>query len=80
MPRPRRRKIRVKKTDWYKDNSLEPDYKRFDFLRRFVSERGKILSRRATGLKAKNQRKLAGEVKRARHLALLPFVNKNVNR
>lgn len=48
-------------------------YKNPDFLRRFVSESGKIRPRRQTGMCAKCQRKLAIEIKRARHLALLPF-------
>lgn len=48
-------------------------YKNPDFLRRFVSESGKIRPRRQTGMCARCQRKLAIEIKRARHLALLPF-------
>jgi small subunit ribosomal protein S18 len=43
-------------------------------LREFLAERGKILPRRRTGTCAKHQRQLATAVKRARHLALLPFV------
>lgn len=53
-----------------------PDYKEPQTLRRFISERGKILSRTRTGACAKHQRKLTKEIKRARHLALLPFVNR----
>jgi small subunit ribosomal protein S18 len=52
------------------------DYKDIDLLRRFITERGKILPRRITGLTAKQQRDLTQSVKRARILALLPFVNK----
>lgn len=52
------------------------DYKDSDALRRFTTERGKILPRRITGTCAKHQRLVAREVKRARSLALLPFVNK----
>jgi small subunit ribosomal protein S18 len=52
------------------------DYKDIDLLRRFITERGKILPRRITGLTAKQQRHLTQSVKRARILALLPFVNK----
>ncbi|WP_017471582.1 30S ribosomal protein S18 [Amphibacillus jilinensis] len=51
------------------------DYKDVDLLRRFVSERGKILPRRVTGTSAKYQRKLTRAVKRARQMALLPFVS-----
>ncbi len=50
------------------------DYKDEEFLRRFVTERGKIAPRRNTGTCAKYQRLLATAVKRARHIALLPFV------
>ncbi|MBN1648096.1 MAG: 30S ribosomal protein S18 [Spirochaetales bacterium] len=54
----------------------EPDYKNFDILRRYVTERGKILPRRITGTCAKHQRAVALQVKRARVLAYLPFVKK----
>ena len=50
------------------------DYKDVDLLRKFVTDRGKILPRRVTGTSAKYQRKLAIAIKRARHMALLPFV------
>ncbi len=51
------------------------DYKEVDLLRKFITERGKILPRRITGLTAKQQRNLTEAIKRARILALLPFVN-----
>jgi len=50
------------------------DYKDADFLLRFVNDQGKLLPRRITGTSLKYQRRLAVSVKRARHLALLPFV------
>ena len=50
------------------------DYKAPEQLRRFVSDRGKIRPRRQTGTCARHQRHLAVAIKRARHLALLPFV------
>jgi small subunit ribosomal protein S18 len=50
------------------------DYKNVDLLRRFVSDRGKIRPRRQTGVCAKHQRRLSVAIKRARHMALLPFV------
>jgi small subunit ribosomal protein S18 len=53
---------------------LKIDYKDPDTLRRFITERGKILPRRITGTCAKHQRVLAQAIKRARILALLPFV------
>lgn len=51
------------------------DYKDTEFLERFVNEQGKILPRRVTGASAKMQRQVTRAVKRARHLALLPFVD-----
>jgi small subunit ribosomal protein S18 len=51
------------------------DYKDVDLLKKFITERGKILPRRLTGLTAQQQRDLTNAVKRARILALLPFVN-----
>ncbi|MDR1363460.1 MAG: 30S ribosomal protein S18 [Spirochaetaceae bacterium] len=53
---------------------LKIDYKDTDALRRFITERGKILPRRITGTCAKHQRALAEAIKRARIIALLPFV------
>jgi small subunit ribosomal protein S18 len=53
---------------------LKIDYKDADMLRRFVTERGKILPRRITGTCAKHQRALALAIKRARIIAILPFV------
>ncbi len=50
------------------------DYKDSDFLIQFVNEQGKVLPRRITGNSLKYQRKVATAVKRARHLALLPYV------
>lgn len=51
------------------------DYKDIDTLRRYITEAGKIKPRRQTGNCSRCQRELAREIKRARHLALLPFVN-----
>ena len=51
------------------------DYKDVDLLKKFITERGKILPRRLTGLTAKQQRDLTNAVKRARIVVLLPFVN-----
>ncbi|MBY0123640.1 MULTISPECIES: 30S ribosomal protein S18 [unclassified Bacillus (in: firmicutes)] len=50
------------------------DYKDVDLLKKFISERGKILPRRVTGTNAKYQRKLTVAIKRARQMALLPYV------
>jgi small subunit ribosomal protein S18 len=57
-------------------NPKDPiDYKDVELLRKFVTERGKILPRRITGLTAKQQKELTVAIKRARILALLPFIN-----
>ncbi len=50
------------------------DYKDTDFLLQFINEQGKILPRRITGNSLKYQRKVSTAIKRARHLALLPYV------
>jgi small subunit ribosomal protein S18 len=50
------------------------DYKDVDLLKKFISERGKILPRRVTGTSAKYQRMLTRAIKRARTMALLPYV------
>ena len=55
-------------------NKAKIDYKDGDGLRRFTTERGKILPRRITGTCAKHQRELASAIKRARAICLLPFV------
>ena len=50
-----------------------PDYKNYDALGKYVSDRAKLLGKDRTGLCAKHQRRISTEIKRARHLALLPF-------
>jgi small subunit ribosomal protein S18 len=50
------------------------DYKDVDFLMNFINEQGKLLPRRITGTSLKYQRKVATAVKRARHMAFLPYV------
>lgn len=50
------------------------DWKDVDYLRQFVPERGKIMPRRISGISAKDQRRIAKAIKRARSMALLPFV------
>ena len=56
------------------------DYKEAAKLRRYISDRGKITPRRKTGTCAKHQRALALAIKRARHLALLPFVPTHIHK
>jgi small subunit ribosomal protein S18 len=60
---------------WFKKAGIKyVDYKDADFLLRFVNEQGKLLPRRITGTSVKYQRKVSQAVKRARHLALMPYV------
>lgn len=62
--------------DFFAKNNKKPDFLEFDILQKFMSERGKVLPRSRTGLSAKNQRRLAREVKRARFLAFIPYTVK----
>lgn len=55
-------------------NNNEVSYKDVDVLKRYISDRGKILPRRVTANCAKHQRTVASAIKRARHIALIPFV------
>ncbi|MDR1860219.1 MAG: 30S ribosomal protein S18 [Bacteroidales bacterium] len=67
--------VKKKKYCRFKRNNIKyVDYKDPEFLKRFLNEQGRILPRRITGTSLKFQRKVAQAVKRARHLALLPFV------
>jgi small subunit ribosomal protein S18 len=59
------------------DSDIKIDYKNPAILRGFLTERGKIMPRRITGTCAKHQRALAVAIKRARTLALLPYVTAN---
>ncbi|MDD4212018.1 MAG: 30S ribosomal protein S18 [Bacilli bacterium] len=68
--RPRRKKV-----CYFTEHKVEKiDFADYELLRKYVSDRGKILPRRVTGTKAIYQRELAVAIKRARHMALLPFV------
>lgn len=71
----RRYVARPKICQFCADKNITIDYKASDMLRRFVTEEGKIRPRRQTGTCARHQRELARAVKRARHIALLPFVS-----
>jgi len=67
--------IRKKKFCWFRRHNIKyVDYKNPDFLKKFLNEQGKILPRRITGTSQKYQRRVTRAVKRARHLALLPYV------
>lgn len=67
------RRPRKKICSFCVDKCEKIDYKEIAKLKRYISERGKILPRRISGSCAKHQRELTTAVKRARHLALLPF-------
>ncbi|NIT03328.1 30S ribosomal protein S18 [Candidatus Saccharibacteria bacterium] len=72
MRRKRPRPIRGLKCSFC-ESGKKPDYKDVEALRRFVSDRGKIVSRGRTGVCAKHQRRLAQSIKRGRYLGLIPF-------
>lgn len=54
------------------------DYKDTEFLEQFINNQGKILPRRVTGVPARVQRQITKAIKRARHLALLPYVSESI--
>lgn len=67
--------VKKKKYCRFKKNRIKyVDYKDPIFLKKFLNEQGKILPRRITGTSLKYQRKVAVAIKRARHLAMLPYV------
>jgi small subunit ribosomal protein S18 len=74
-PGERRYFARPKTCQFCADKSLSIDYKKVDMLKRFVTDEGKIRPRRQTGNCARHQRALATAVKRARHIALLPYTS-----
>ena len=67
--------VRRKNCYFCKEKIQEVDYKNYNQLRRYVSERGKIRSRRITGACRRHQEQIAVAVKRAREMALLPYVS-----
>jgi small subunit ribosomal protein S18 len=72
------KKMRMKKVCWFDQNSIEPDYKDQRMMESFITERGKIVPRRLSGTCAKHQKQLAVAIKRARYLAMVPFVAENL--
>lgn len=72
----RENRITVKKECVFCKNELDIDYKNIELLERYISSRGKILSRNISGNCAKHQRKVAREVKRARFLDLIPYTGR----
>lgn len=71
---PREFPMRKRVCRFCRDKIKEIDYKDLDTLQRFITEKGRILTSRISGNCAKHQRKLAQSIKRARFIALLPFV------
>jgi small subunit ribosomal protein S18 len=71
--RPMRRKSRKKTCQFCVDKVESIDYKDISKLRRYLTERAKIVPRRINGNCAKHQRQLTAAIKRARYIALLPF-------
>ena len=77
--RDRNQTLRKKRTRRFCDaKETTIDYKEEKRLQRFVTEQGKIIPKRITGTCAKHQRRLVRAIKRARHLALLPFVSDSI--
>jgi small subunit ribosomal protein S18 len=69
--------IRRRSCFFCKDKVEEVDYKNVNQLRRYISEKGKIRNRRVTGACRRHQRQVAVAIKRAREMALLPYVSGN---
>ena len=78
-PRPRGRKPRRKVCSFCVDKIEYIDYKDVQSLRRYITDRGKIKSRRVTGVCTQHQHELAAAIKRAREMALLPYTVKIVS-
>ena len=63
--------------DYFKEKGIEHvDYKNVEILKKFINPHARINSRRKTGLTATNQRKLAEAIKRARYMALIPYLTR----
>ncbi|MGP4021222.1 30S ribosomal protein S18 [Saccharopolyspora sp. 5N708] len=73
MPNSDRRSVRRKPNLLQREGVIEVDWKDTALLRKFLSDRGKIRSRRVTGLSTQEQREVAKAIKNAREMALLPY-------
>jgi small subunit ribosomal protein S18 len=71
--KPRPRKLQTNLKCYFCESKKLPNYLEIEELKKFITERGKILNRGYSGVCNKHQKRLAQEIKRARHLALLPF-------
>ena len=69
-----------KKFCYFKENGIvDVNYKDVKLLRRFVNDQGKIMPRRVTGTSSKMHRKLVRAIKRARSIALMPYIERGIN-
>lgn len=75
---PKKGHLRTKECRFTKAGFKYIDYKDVETLNRFINDQGKILPRRVTGTSAKYQRQLSKAVRRARFMALLPYVAENI--
>lgn len=75
---PKKGHLKSKECKFTKSGIEYIDYKQTDILERFVNDQGKILPRRVTGNSARHQRQLTAAVKRARFLAMMPYVEENM--
>ncbi len=73
-PKRRIQRSSAPKTCYFCDEKKQPTFSESTVLQRFITERGKIISRVRNGLCSSHQKALTVEIKRARHLALLPFI------
>ncbi len=74
-----RKEVKTKKICKFTENKVKYiDYKDVKLLQRYVTEQGKIIPKRITGTSSKYQRQLSIAIKRARHMALLPYVSDTV--
>ena len=62
---------------YFTETSTTPDYKDVLILRRFITDRGRLLPKKITGLSARNQRLVSKEIKKARFMALLPYTDRH---
>lgn len=74
----KQKKIKRKDQECYfTQTGTTPNYKEVLTLKRFTSDRGKIIPNKYTGITSKNQRKLSKEIKKARYMALLPYTERH---
>ena len=75
-PRVIRKPRPVKTNCVFCNEDKEPDYKEVEMLRKYISEKGKIIGKARTGVCAKHDRKIGTTIKQARYIGLLPFVTR----